>query len=83
MKHDPSRQEALEKARELEELSRNLNANFEHASLHREIPWWQRFASRDRKNFWRMPVWLWAPAVAVLVALFVLALLRVGGHLAT
>lgn len=78
-----SRQEALEKARELQEFSRDLNAKFDQANeLRKRSSWLQRFTSRDRKRFWRIPNWLWVPVVVVLVVLFAIALLSAGGHLA-
>lgn len=78
-----SRQKALETARELHELSHDLKTKFDVASeLPERASWWHRFTSRDRKRYWRMPSWLWVPVVALLVALFAIALLSAGSRVA-
>ncbi|MGH8832872.1 MAG: hypothetical protein ACREXV_17555 [Polaromonas sp.] len=83
MTHELSREEMLEKAEELENLAREINGKFDEAQRLRERrSSWQRFASRNRADFARVPSWLWIPMVSFLVALFVLALLIAGGHLA-
>jgi hypothetical protein len=83
MSHELSRQEALDKAAELEKFAADLRIKFDESKKLREKDsWWHRFTSRDRKYFWSMPAWLWMPTVALLVALLLFALRIVGGHLA-
>lgn len=73
------RQELLNKAKELNEFSSELNATFDELKRRQfETEAKYKFFSRDRKNYWRIPVWLWVPLVSLLVAIFLLALFSVG-----
>jgi hypothetical protein len=72
------KQELLNKAKEFNEFSSELNAKFAEVKRRQfETEARYKFFSRDRKSFWRMPVWLWVPLVSLLVALFLLALFSV------
>ena len=61
-------------ARELEQFATELRSKFDakHAAAARQEES-LRFFSRDRRYFWRMPVWLWVPLVLFLCGLFAFA----------
>ncbi len=77
--HQGTKQELLNKAKELNEFASELNANFAEVKRRQfETKARYKFFSRNRKNFWRMPAWLWMSFVSLLVALFLLALFSAG-----
>jgi len=75
---ESEKEKLLAHARELEQLGTELRSKF----AAKQVPHyrWQRFLSRDRRYFWRMPVWLWVPLVFVLCAMFLLALYSASRH---
>ena len=65
------------KARDLDQSATDLRAQFD--ALHAKAAASEksdRFLSSNRKYFWRVPWWLWVPAVVVLFSLLIAAFFR-------
>jgi len=75
------KEKLLAHARELEQLGTELRAQFDaKAATVAPRSRWLRFLSRDRRYFWRMPVWLWVPLVLLLCVLFLVAFYSAARH---
>jgi len=73
---ETGKQKLLAQAQELEQLASELRTRLDPTcKASNPQAWWLRFASSNRRDFWRMPAWLWVPLVVLLYGVFVVALL--------
>ena len=81
MHRDLSKAELLAKAEELRVFAEKTDAKFDALRLARiRDERRYRFFSRDRKNFWQMPAYVWVPFISALVLLFLLSLYAVAAR---
>jgi hypothetical protein len=68
----------IRKAEELQSFSAELRGKLDERKVEYEREKRKRkFYSRDPKDFWAMPRWLWVSVVLIMLSLFVAAFLRV------
>ena len=78
-KDERSPEDLQKTAEDLRARSLDLIAKFDAAKAQHERRMRRyRFFSLKRRDFWKMPKWLWVPIVCVLSLLFLIALMLAG-----
>lgn len=71
------RERLMKIADELTQLSEETKAKFDHLEAERRrMEERYKWFSVDRKNFTKLPPWLWIPVVCLLCALFLIAIIQ-------